>query len=81
MIEREIDGVQPNSIDQEGKGSDDQKPHQQNEGITRDDLIEQLDNQVKHFDTLPEHQRFSFTTNCDLYYFMMIILNILKKEV
>jgi len=48
-------------------------------GLTREELIEQLDAQVSQFDRLPEHVKFSFATNADLYYPMLLILNIFKK--
>jgi len=50
-----------------------------NKGVTRDELIEQLEAQVNYFETLPQHEKFSFALNVDLQYFMLIILNILKK--
>jgi len=48
-------------------------------GITNEELIERLEAHVEHFDNLPEHVKFSFVTNTDLYYFMLLVLNILKK--
>lgn len=81
MVEREVDGVHADQVDDVAKGSDDKKPDDDHKEITREELIEQLEAQVKYFDTLPQHQRFSFTTNADLYYFMLIILNILKKDI
>ena len=48
-------------------------------GIGRDELIEQLESHVNYFDSLPQHEKFSFALNVDLQYFMTIILNILKK--
>jgi hypothetical protein len=54
-------------------------PCDHQEGVTKEELIEQLENQVKYFDNFPQHEKFAFTVNADLYYFMLIILNILKK--
>jgi hypothetical protein len=48
--------------------------------FTKQELIEQLESQVNHFDTLPNHEKFSFCRTCDLYYFMLLVLNIFKKS-
>jgi hypothetical protein len=54
-------------------------PDEYQEEITKKELIEQFENQVRYFDNFPQHEKFAFTVNADLYYFMLIILNILKK--
>lgn len=48
--------------------------------VTRKELIEQLEAHVEYFEKLPNHEKFSFAINADLYYFMMVILNIFKKD-
>ena len=50
-------------------------------GISQHELLEQLAAQVEHFDKLPEHVKFSFVTNADLCYLMLLVLNILKKGI
>lgn len=54
-------------------------PQDNNKGLTKDELIEQLDNFAKYFDSLPVHEKFSFATNADLYYPLLLIVNILKR--
>lgn len=68
------------SVNEISESKDDQTPDDIDKGVTREELIDQLESQVAYFDSLPQHQKFSFTTNADLYYFMMIILNILKMD-
>jgi hypothetical protein len=57
----------------------DSGPQDNGKGPTKDELIEQLDNFVKYFDSLPVHEKFSFATNADLYYPLLLIVNILKR--
>lgn len=47
--------------------------------ITKQELLEQLEEQVKVYESLPQHEKFSFCVNADLQYFMLLVLNILKK--
>lgn len=80
MEDREIEALNTDCVDNKGKSPDDKEPNDNNKQITRQELIDQLESQVAYFEQLPQHQRFSFTTNADVYYFMMIILNILKMD-
>jgi hypothetical protein len=81
MIEdRKVDCMTENETHTISNGNDDDSPHQDNKKITRDELIDQLQAQVDHFEKLPDHVRFSPVLHADLYYFMLIILNILKRE-
>lgn len=57
----------------------DDKNKEEPEDVTREELIQQLENQVEYFEKLPAHEKFSFPVNADLYYFMLIVLNIFKK--
>jgi hypothetical protein len=56
----------------------DKQPHQVDETVTTHELIEQMQAQVEYFDKLPNHLQFSYCTNADLNYFMLLILNIFK---
>jgi hypothetical protein len=80
MKDGEVNNVSGEQVNDISKSEDNNSPQEDHKGVTREELIEQLQHQVDHFDTLPQHLRFSFTTNADLYYFMLIILNILKKR-
>jgi len=55
---------------------EDQEPQKE---VTRDELVDQLQAQVNYYDQLPQHEKFTFVTNADLAYFMLLVLNILKK--
>jgi hypothetical protein len=59
--------------------ADNNNPQQEQKGITRDELIEQLQAYIENFEKLPQHEKFSFALLCDVYYPMLIILNILMK--
>ena len=59
--------------------SNDSKPQEEQKSITRDELIEQLSAYIDNFEKLPQHEKFSFALLCDVYYPMLIILNILMK--
>lgn len=59
------------------KKEDEEEP----KGITQEELIQQLEAQTNYYDKLPQHEKFSFVTNADLCYFMLLVLNILKKGV
>lgn len=48
--------------------------------VSREELIDQFDTQISYFDNLPQHIKFSFCTNADLQYFMMLIVAILKRK-
>jgi hypothetical protein len=68
-------------MDQETDANKNPDPEKNEEGITRKELIEQLEAQVEYFEKLPAHEKFSFAINADLYYFMLLIVNILKRGV
>ena len=57
----------------------DNGPQDNGKSPTKEELIEQLDNFVKYFDSLPVHEKFSFATNADLSYPLLLIVNILKR--
>jgi hypothetical protein len=61
---------------------DDANPTPENpeKRLTKHDLIDQLAAQVEYFEKLPQHEKFSFALNCDLYYFMLLISNIFKMD-
>lgn len=48
-------------------------------GVTQEELIDQLQAQIEYFERLPNHVQFSYITYADLAYFMLLVLNILKK--
>jgi|APCry1669192647_1035423.scaffolds.fasta_scaffold103834_1 hypothetical protein len=63
---------------------EDKAAHQDEQGDSQTvlkELLEQLDAQIACFDGLPRHEKYSFTTNVDLQYFMMLISNILKRMI
>lgn len=67
-------------MNNENQINQDSSPENIPKGITRKELLEQLDSQVNYFENLPTHIKFSTVTHADLYYFMLLIVNILKKE-
>ena len=48
--------------------------------ITRQDLLDQLEAQCAFYEKLPDHQKWSPCLNVDLAYFMLLVLNILKRS-
>lgn len=80
MKDGHIDGLIAEHVETVAEPTEDKKPQEEYKQVTRQELIEQLEHQVNYFDTLPQHEKFSFAINADVYYFMLIILNILKKE-
>jgi hypothetical protein len=52
-------------------------PNDNPKPFTRNDLIEQLQAYIDNFEKLPEHEKFSPALMVDVYYPLLIILNIL----
>ena len=48
-------------------------------GIMLNELLDQLDAQLKYYDELPQQEKFMFCTNADLAYFMTLIAAIMKR--
>lgn len=67
-------------MDQEEQIKKDENPKEIEKSITREELVEQFEAQVNYFEKLPQHEKFSFAINADLYYFMLLIVNILKRD-
>ena len=79
MPDKEVHGLSEGYDNRNDKENADNAPEKEGNPITREELIEQLDLQISYFDRLPQHEKFSFCTNADLCYFMMLIANIVKK--
>lgn len=56
------------------------EPNSDNEPFARKELLEQLQTYIDNFEKLPQHEKFSFALLCDIYYPLLIILNILKED-
>jgi hypothetical protein len=65
---------------QEDKAKDKNEPKYDQDNVTRDELLDQLESQVKSYESLPQHVKFAPTSNVDLQYFMLLVLNIFKKS-
>ena len=48
--------------------------------LTRKDLLDQLEAQCRFYEKLPDHEKWSPCCNVDLAYFMLLVLNILKRS-
>jgi hypothetical protein len=57
----------------------DSKPQDKQEPFTRAELLEQFQAYIDNFEKLPQHEKFSFALLCDVYYPLLIILEILKE--
>jgi hypothetical protein len=57
----------------------DKNPENEQESATTDHLIDQLDRMTNFFHQLPAHERFAYVTNADLYHYMLLVVNILKR--
>lgn len=57
---------------------EDQPPTEPQESVADNPHLEFLLKQIEYFPTLPEHIKYSYATNADLYDLMVIIANILK---
>ena len=75
----QFDGVSMKEHKEIGAKEKEDESKNDPKGISKNELIEQLESHVNYFDSLPQHEKFSFALNVDLQYFMTIILNILKK--
>ena len=59
--------------------SNDNGPSDNDEPITRKELLEQFQAYIDNFEKLPNHEKFSPALMVDVYYPLFIILNILVK--
>lgn len=59
----------------------DHSPEEPQENVHDHDVyLEFLKKQVEYFPSLPEHMKYSYATNADLYDLMCLLVKILKKE-
>lgn len=65
---------------QENEAKEEKNPKDNQDSVTRDELLDQLESQVKSYENLPQHVKFAPTSNVDLQYFMLLVLNIFKKS-
>lgn len=65
----------------EKKSSEDasDNPAEPQKDVTCEELMDELQSMIKAIEDLPKHEKFSFATNADLSYCILIILNIFKK--
>jgi hypothetical protein len=80
MHNNKVDGIVHNPVKAEGEEKADEKPDEIGNPITRKELVEQLEAQIAYFEALPQHEKFSFCTNADLAYFMLLVCNIVKAS-
>lgn len=79
MPDKEFHGLSESDDGRANKEQTNDNPEGEGNPITREELVEQLDLQISYFDRLPQHEKFSFCTNADLCYFMMLIASIVKR--
>lgn len=80
MIQPEDSEFIHHRITKETKGDSNRNPEKPEEAITEEELIDQLEAYVHSFDKMPPHVQFSPAFQSDVYYPMLIVLNILKKR-
>jgi hypothetical protein len=59
---------------------EDKRPKEVDNQGARKELLDQLESTVNYFHKLPQHEKFSFATNADLYHLMQLVLSILKTK-